>query len=101
MENRDQIINGVMMANNISRQLAEHVVMGDGSVDRARLNDILAGVSFGRSPLANADPGIVDALITVLKEARERNDMPAVIRLRGRLTQLGVPNPGYSRGYSG
>ena len=77
----------------IPRDLIARAVSSDGVVDEAILGAAMQGFSAGTTGRRANNEAEIETLTASLKTARENRNATAVISLRRRLNELGVPNP--------
>ena len=58
---REQSIEKVMTTHSLPWNIAEQVVDAVGTIDQEKLQAVLLGVSWGKSPASSADPKLTQA----------------------------------------
>jgi hypothetical protein len=86
---KTQAIEKVMLSHHLPWALAEQVVDDGGNVDQSKLQAILMGVSWGKTPVASGDPRLVQALSNSYWEAESRKDAVAMISLKNAIGKIG------------
>ena len=88
---KDAAIERLMMSHSISWGLAAECVDESGNVDHSKLQAILMGVQWGKSPGAAVagDPRIIRSLSNAYHDALARGDGVACVALKNNIHRLG------------
>ena len=86
---REQSIQKIMTAHHLPWNIAEQVVDDSGNVDQEKLQAVLLGVSWGKSPASSADPKLTQALSDAYWEAEARRDAVAMVSLKNAIAKIG------------
>ena len=86
---REQSIEKVMTAHHLPWNIAEQVVDDAGAIDEGKLQAILMGVGWGKSPASSADPKLTQALSNSYWEAEARRDAVAMVSLKNAIAKIG------------
>lgn len=86
---KEEAISRLMANHTLPRHIAQQLVGEDGTVDNDKLQTLLLGVTWGKSPASKADPGLVSALSKSYYEYLDKKDVSACIRLKDAISKIG------------
>jgi hypothetical protein len=94
MSLKEQKINELAASHGeIPHDLLARAVDENGTVDQGLLGAVLHSYEAGRLGRTARNEALIEALTAALREARQKQDIRAMIGLRNSLSKLGVHNP--------